>query len=143
MDKPDVLKNIKFLNTIVLSSKMDINTDLMKEKLALSFNYIFNVTPSFRKNDNGLIDMLIQDVNTNLVGLHENKDDEGNGEVVIECTLHAQMIFQVTDTEMDIEKSLEEYQWYYEAIASLLVNEMFRESFKRTPFSLIPLPVNI
>lgn len=143
MDKPAELKSINFLNTVLLSSSMNINTDLVKEKLEISFNYKLDVTPSFTKSDDRSTILLIQDLNTNLVGFHKNEDDEGNEDVVIECALHAQMIFQITDTEMDFKKSIKEYQWYYEAIASLLVNEMFRESFKRTPFSLIPLPVNI
>jgi len=139
MDKPDVIKSINLIISRMISSSISIPSAIKQKELSLSFNYQLNVKPTQQtKNDDRF---LIQDIHANLIGTAENKDVDN--EKLIEFQVHSQMIYSVSDQELDIDSALKEYQWHFEALASFYVSEILKERFDRTPFSNMPLPINI
>jgi len=123
----------------MISSSIAIPSEIKQKELSLSFNFQLNVKPTQQTKED--TKYLIQDIHANLIGTDENENVSDIK--LIEFQVHSQMIFRVSDLELDIDNVLREYQWYFEALASFYVSEILKERFNRTPFSNMPLPINI
>ncbi len=139
MEKPDVIKSINLITSRMISSSIAIPSEIKQKEFSLSFNFQLDVKPTQQTKED--TKYLIQDIHANLIGTAENENVSDIK--LIEFQVHSQMIFRVSDQELDIDNVLREYQWYFEALASFYVSEILKERFNRTPFSNMSLPINI
>lgn len=147
MGKPQKLADIKLLATAVLSSSIRIESDKLDEQLTITFNYTNNVSPIIKKNEHDDSQVILHQImNARLTGsLSTEKEEEvSEDSIVVDCSISAQMIYTANDcTEKILAEILQEYQWYYEALASFYANNVIRDLLNSTPFSHIPIPISI